>query len=104
MCEVEVVETYASREDEIGCRNPEFHELPRELANFRVYVNPLITWVWIGTIVLGIGTLICIIMGFVYRLISARPGRGQVGSLGRSVAIVLVTCATQSTSRWRAAA
>ena len=37
MCEVEVVETYASREDEIGCRNPEFHELPRELANFRVF-------------------------------------------------------------------
>ena len=37
MCEVEVVETYASREDEIGCRNPEFHELPREHANFRVF-------------------------------------------------------------------
>jgi hypothetical protein len=37
MCDVEVVETYASREDEIGCRNPEFHELPRERANFRVF-------------------------------------------------------------------
>ena len=37
MCEVEVVETYSSREDEIGCRNPEFHELPRERANFRVF-------------------------------------------------------------------
>ncbi|HEU0245604.1 MAG TPA: hypothetical protein VFR38_00795 [Gaiellaceae bacterium] len=37
MCEVEVVETYASREDELGCRNPEFHELPRERANFRVF-------------------------------------------------------------------
>ncbi len=37
MCEVEVVETYASREDEIGCRNPEFHELPRERASFRVF-------------------------------------------------------------------
>ena len=37
MCEVEVVETYLSREDEIGCRNPEFHELPRERANFRVF-------------------------------------------------------------------
>ena len=37
MCEVEVVETYVSREDEIGCRNPEFHELPRERANFRVF-------------------------------------------------------------------
>jgi len=37
MCEVEVVETYTSREDELGCRNPEFHELPRERANFRVF-------------------------------------------------------------------
>ncbi|MDH4103741.1 MAG: hypothetical protein OEW52_04445 [Thermoleophilia bacterium] len=37
MCDVEVVETYTSREDEIGCRNPEFHELPRERANFRVF-------------------------------------------------------------------
>jgi hypothetical protein len=37
MCEVEVVETYANREDELGCRNPEFHELPRERASFRVF-------------------------------------------------------------------
>ena len=37
MCEVDVVETYASREDELGMSNPEFHELPRERANFRVF-------------------------------------------------------------------
>ena len=37
MCEVEVVETYVNREDELGCRNPEFHELPRERAGFRVF-------------------------------------------------------------------
>lgn len=37
MCDVEVIETYANREDDIGCRNPEFHELPRERANFRVF-------------------------------------------------------------------
>jgi len=36
-CEVEVVETYANREDELGCRNPEFHELPRGRGNFRVF-------------------------------------------------------------------
>jgi len=29
--------TYAGREDGIGCRNPEFHELPRERASFRVF-------------------------------------------------------------------
>ena len=37
MCEVEVVECYAGREDALGCRNPEFHELPRERATFRVF-------------------------------------------------------------------
>jgi len=39
MCDVEVVETYAGREDELGCRNPEFHELPRERATFRVFAR-----------------------------------------------------------------
>ena len=37
MCEVEVVETYEQRADGLGCRNPEFHELPRERASFRVF-------------------------------------------------------------------
>ena len=37
MCETEVVETYAHRLDELGCRNPEFAELPRERATFRVF-------------------------------------------------------------------
>ena len=27
------------REDELGCRNPEFHELPRERASFRVFAR-----------------------------------------------------------------
>ena len=39
MCEVEVIPCYGSREDELGCRNPEFHELPRERAGFRVFAR-----------------------------------------------------------------
>ena len=39
MCEVEVVETYSQRADELGCRNPEFYELPRERASFRVFAT-----------------------------------------------------------------
>jgi hypothetical protein len=39
MCEVEVVGTYPHREDELGCRIPEFHELPRERATFRVFAT-----------------------------------------------------------------
>jgi len=39
MCDVDVVATYGSREDELGCRNPEFYELPRERATFRVFAR-----------------------------------------------------------------
>lgn len=39
MCDVEVISCYGSREDELGCRNPEFHELPRERASFRVFAR-----------------------------------------------------------------
>lgn len=39
MCEVEVLACYGSREDELGCRNPEFYELPRERANFRIFAR-----------------------------------------------------------------
>src|ERR671911_2370032 len=42
MCEVEVSPCYESRGDELGCRNPEFHEVPREHPSFRVIaqINP----------------------------------------------------------------
>jgi cytochrome c-type biogenesis protein CcmF len=36
-------------------------DLESKQANFRVYVNPLILWVWIGFLLLGLGTLICLI-------------------------------------------
>jgi hypothetical protein len=39
MCEVDVVATYGNRQDELGCRNPEFYELPRERATFRVFAR-----------------------------------------------------------------
>jgi hypothetical protein len=39
MCDTEVVKTYKTREDELGCRNPEFYELPRERASFRVFAR-----------------------------------------------------------------
>ena len=36
MCKVEVEACYESRGDALGCRNPEFHEIPRERPSFRV--------------------------------------------------------------------
>ena len=39
MCKVEVAPCYASRGDELGCRNPEFHEVPRGRPSFRVFAR-----------------------------------------------------------------
>ena len=33
----------------------------KRVANFRVYINPLINWVWVGFGILFLGTLICLI-------------------------------------------
>jgi cytochrome c-type biogenesis protein CcmF len=55
------------------------YDLDSKLGNFRVFVNPLISWVWIGTLILAFGTLICLIpQGLVERL-SGRPIKTRLG-------------------------
>ena len=39
MCRVEVDPCYSAREDEIGCINPEFYEVPAERPSFRVFAQ-----------------------------------------------------------------
>ncbi len=39
MCKVEVAECYESRAEALGCRNPEFHEIPLERPSFRVFAR-----------------------------------------------------------------
>jgi hypothetical protein len=39
MCHVEVESCYESRTDELGCLNPEFHELPVGEPSFRVFAQ-----------------------------------------------------------------
>ena len=39
MCRTEVSECYEGRHDELGCRNPEFHEIPRSRPSFRVFAQ-----------------------------------------------------------------
>jgi hypothetical protein len=39
MCRAEVERTYSHRQDEIGCRNPEFSELPLGQPTFRVFAQ-----------------------------------------------------------------
>lgn len=36
MCHSEVIRCYDNREDELGCVNPEFYELSRDMPSFRV--------------------------------------------------------------------
>ena len=39
MCRAEVESTYVSRNDDLGCVNPEFHELPVGEPSFRVFAQ-----------------------------------------------------------------
>jgi len=39
MCKAEVEQTYPHRDDDIGCRNPEFSELPVGQPAFRVFAQ-----------------------------------------------------------------
>jgi hypothetical protein len=39
LCRVEVDPCYRGREGELGCINPEFHELPEERPSFRVFAQ-----------------------------------------------------------------
>ncbi|HWG56379.1 MAG TPA: hypothetical protein VNT58_07645 [Gaiellaceae bacterium] len=39
MCRTEVSACYENRGDELGCRNPEFHEIARGRPSFRVFAR-----------------------------------------------------------------
>jgi cytochrome c-type biogenesis protein CcmF len=59
------------------------------LANLRVFINPLILWVWFGFLILAFGTLVCLIpQGVVDRL--SRPRRSRLGRAADLVVLVLV--------------
>ena len=60
-------------------------------ANFRVYINPLISWVWIGFLILAFGTFICLIPQSVVDRLTSRPASrlGRAADVGLFIAIVL---------------
>ncbi len=43
MCHSEISSCYEHRVDEVGCRNPEFFELPLERPSFRVFAHGRLT-------------------------------------------------------------
>lgn len=66
-------------------------------AVFVVFVNPLINWVWLGFVILALGTLVCLIPQSVVDRVSGRP-RTRLGRaadvavlIGGVVAMILVT-------------
>jgi cytochrome c-type biogenesis protein CcmF len=58
-------------------------------ANFRVYVNPLINWLWLGFALLTLGTAICLIPQSVVDRLSP-PRKTRIGRLGEAALMLLV--------------
>jgi cytochrome c-type biogenesis protein CcmF len=66
------------------------YDLDSGLANLRIYLTPLILWVWVGFLILAFGTLVCLIpQGVVDRLARPRSSRlGRAADLGLLVLVV----------------
>jgi cytochrome c-type biogenesis protein CcmF len=47
-----------------------------QLANFRIYINPLINWVWFGFALFTLGTAICLVPQSVVNSLNGRSNRG----------------------------
>jgi cytochrome c-type biogenesis protein CcmF len=64
------------------------YDLEKQLANFRVFINPLISWVWIGFLILAAGTFVCL---FPASLIARMYGkRSVIGRAAGDISIVLL--------------
>jgi cytochrome c-type biogenesis protein CcmH/NrfF len=64
------------------------YDLESGLANLRVYLKPHILWVWVGFLILALGTLICLIPQGLVDL-AARPRRTRIGRAA-DIAVLLV--------------
>jgi cytochrome c-type biogenesis protein CcmF len=65
-------------------------DLESKQANFRVYVNPLILWVWIGFLILAFGTLVCLVPQKVVDMLQWKPKTklGRAADVGILLAVV----------------
>jgi cytochrome c-type biogenesis protein CcmF len=68
------------------------YDLEARLANFRVYVNPLILWVWIGFLILGLGTLICLIPQRLADYVAGKPRTTRLGRAADAGILLAVVC------------
>ena len=64
-------------------------ELDKGLSNFRIFINPLINFVWAGFMLLAIGVFICLIPQAVVDSLSPRP-RTRLGRAADLAGILLI--------------
>jgi cytochrome c-type biogenesis protein CcmF len=67
------------------------YDLESGLANLRIYLNPLILWVWIGFLTLALGTLVCLIPQTVVDRMS-RPRHSRLGRAAELAVMLLIVC------------
>ena len=60
-----------------------------KMANFRVYINPLVNWLWIGFVILFWGWVICLIPQGLVDLVSGRP-KSKLGRVGDVAGMLLI--------------
>ena len=71
------------------------YEQDTGVANFRVFINPLISWVWIGFLVLFLGVIVCLLPASLATYVAARPPRTRLGRAADSgLVLVLIVGAT----------
>ena len=56
-----------------------YNDPSRGAANFRVFLNPLILWVWLGFVMLAIGVAVCLIPQRLVDYVSNRPIKTRLG-------------------------
>jgi cytochrome c-type biogenesis protein CcmH/NrfF len=66
-------------------------DLDTGLANFTAFINPLILWVWIGFMVLGFGTLVCLIPQRVVDRLQWKP-KTRLGRAADVSIVVTIVC------------
>jgi cytochrome c-type biogenesis protein CcmH/NrfF len=66
-------------------------DLDTGLANFTAFINPLILWVWVGFMVLGFGTLVCLIPQRVVDRLQWKP-KTRLGRAADVSIVVTVVC------------
>jgi cytochrome c-type biogenesis protein CcmF len=66
------------------------YDFDAQLSNFRVYLNPLINWVWGGYVILAFGVLVCLIPQRVVDRMQYKPRTrlGRAADVGLLLAII----------------